>query len=480
VSSLVVAAAFVLSAVGVLSLLRHSLYKSAANTAQAQATDLASVITARGVVPHPLLITEEDMAAQLLGPAGTVISSTRNIRGQAAILDVAARPGKVITVNGVDVKVRRFSHVDLDLDDRFVVAALGVRTKTFSGTVLVAYSLGAADHAIGVVEASLGAALPVLMLIVGVLVWALSGWALRPVGAIRAKVAEITATDLRQRVPEPAAHDEIRLLALTMNAMLSRLESSTDRQRQLVADVAHELRNPLAALQAQLEVAAAHPGDATGALLDGSVADVKRMSNLVEDLLTLARIDEKMLRLRPTEVDLDDLALAQAARLRAMGKVAVSVRGVTGGRVLGDEAQLTRVVANLADNAQRHARRRVEFAVVPEGEQCQLSVSDDGPGVPWFERERIFERFVRLDAARAHDGTGAGLGLAIVREIVTAHHGDVWVEDAHPGARFVVRLPVEGWRGPTDGGTRAPAPAGAELVPADGRPDASKISARPQ
>jgi signal transduction histidine kinase len=111
-------------------------------------------------------------------------------------------------------------------------------------------------------------------------------------------------------------------------------------------------------------------------------------------------------------------------------------------RVLGDEAHLTRVVANLADNAERHAVRRVAFAVSSHGDRVRLSVTDDGPGIPPRDRERVFERFVRLDSARAHEGTGAGLGLAIVRGIVQAHDGTVWVEDGAPGARFVVELPL--------------------------------------
>jgi signal transduction histidine kinase len=444
VSVLIVGVAFVFSALGVISLLRGSLYQSATNTAKAEAMAISSLITTRGLVPHPLPISAEEMAAQVIGANGSVIRSSRNIAGQAAMVYLAPPPGKVATSTGVVLRVRRFTHVRLDLDDRFVVAAVGLKGPGSSRTVLVAYSLGAADHAIGLVERSLGIALPLLALLVGVLVWALTGWALRPVEVIRAEVAELSATDLRRRVPEPPAQDEIGRLARTMNAMLRRLEASSDRQRQLVADVSHELRNPLAALQAQLEVAAAHPGTASASMIEGSIVEVNRMSQLVDDLLTLARLDEGMLRLRPADVDLDELTLDQADRLRANGKVEVSIRGVSAARVRGDEDQLARVVANLADNAQCYARNRVEFGISQRGESYYLTVADDGPGVPWFERERIFERFVRLDTARIHDGTGAGLGLAIVREIVSAHDGEVWVEDAEPGARFTVRLPRSG------------------------------------
>jgi len=135
--------------------------------------------------------------------------------------------------------------------------------------------------------------------------------------------------------------------------------------------------------------------------------------------------------------------------------------------VRGDQAQLARVVANLSDNAQRYARNRVQFGIAPQADAYYLTVTDDGPGVPWFERERIFERFVRLDTARIHDGTGAGLGLAIVREIVSAHGGEVWVEDAQPGARFVVRLPGSGQPGPPvpEPLRRRADPHGPEAVP---------------
>lgn len=452
VSVFIVGVAFVLSALGVILLLRGSLYQSATNTAKAEAVAISFLLTERGFVPVALPLSTEEMAAQVISSDGSVIRSSRDIAGQPAMADLSPAAGKFAVTTGVVLRVRRFTHVRLDLDNRFVVAAVGVVGPGSSRAVLVAYSLGAADHAIRLVEMSLGIAFPVLVLLVGAMVWALTGWALRPVEAIRAEVAELSATDLRRRVPEPAANDEIGRLARTMNAMLERLEASNDRQRELVADVSHELRNPLAALQAQLEVAAAHPGMASQSMLEGSVVEVNRLSQLVEDLLTLARLDEGMLRLRPADVDLDELVLSQADRLRAQGKVDVSVKGVSAARVRGDEVQLARVVANLSDNAQRYARQRVAFATVEGADFFDLAVTDDGPGVPWFERERIFERFVRLDTARAHEGTGAGLGLAIVREIVTAHGGEVWVEDARPGARVVVRLPRAGQVTPPTGG----------------------------
>lgn len=442
VSVVIVGAAFALVALGVMSLLRNSLYQSATNTARAEATAISSII-ANGPSRHRLLpISEEEMAAQVVGPSGKVERWSRDIAGQPEMADLSPPPGSSATRTGVILRVRRFTHVDLDLDDRYVVVALGYADGRERGAVLAAFSLGAADHAIGLVEISLAVALPLLALLVGVLVWVLTGWALRPVEAIRSEVAELSAKDLRRRVPEPAVHDEVGRLARTMNEMLARLEASSGRQRQLVADVSHELRNPIAALKAQLEVAAVHPGGAGPTMLAGSIAEVDRMGLLLEDLLTLARFDEGMQRLRMSEVDLDELVLAEAARAEGDGKSEISVRGVGAARVLGDEAKLARVVRNLSDNALRYARARVSFSVTEEGSWCELAVADDGPGVPEADRLRVFERFVRLDTSRPHEGTSAGLGLAIVREIVAAHGGEVWVEDAHPGARFVVRLPL--------------------------------------
>ena len=441
-SFLVVSAAFVLSSFAVLSLLRGSLYQSATNTAEDEAYILSSLIASRGYLPASLPDPTEELASQIVSKNGDILASSRNVAGQAAMVDVAPRPGKLVISTGVRLRVKRFTHIRLHLDQRFLVAALGMSGPPVRGTVLVAYSLGAADQAIALVALSLSVGLPLLALLVGVLVWATTGWSLRPVERIRSQVARISATDLSSRVPEPAASDEVGQLARTMNEMLARLQAASDRQHGLIADVSHELRNPLAALQAQLEVASEHPTTASPRMIEGAVAEVKRMSQMVEDLLTLARIDEGMLRLRRSEVDLDDIVLATADRLRQRGKVEVSVKDVKAARLYGDGVLLSRVVANLADNAERYARARVDFAVQTKGQHYELSVTDDGRGVPWFERERIFERFVRLDSARAHDGNGAGLGLAIVREIVAAHGGEVWVEDAQPGARFVVSIPV--------------------------------------
>lgn len=440
VSVLVVAIAFTLSAYSATAVLQSALDTSVANTARSEALDISSFIVARGTLPSRLPISSEEIAAQIVARSGAVITSSRNVRGQPAMDTLHPAPGQTEVRSGVVIHVRRFTRVQLDLDNRFTVVAVGISGAPVRGTVLVAASLGAADHAVEAVVLTLLTTLAVVTLIVGFLVWMLTGWALRPVELVRSEVAGISAGELHRRVPEPAVDDEIGRLARTMNAMLARLEQANSRERQLVADVSHELRNPLAALRAQLEVAVTHPGDGSRELLEGAIAEVDRLSRLVGDLLTLARLDEEILVLEQRDVDLDEVVLTHASRLREHGRVQVSIDGVTACRIRGDETQLTRVVANLADNAERHARRRVRFAVGASPEGITLTVEDDGSGVPEADRLRIFERFVRLDTARTHHGGGAGLGLAIVREIVRAHGGEVWVEDAHPGARFVVRI----------------------------------------
>ncbi|WP_412778603.1 sensor histidine kinase [Nocardioides sp. Root79] len=268
------------------------------------------------------------------------------------------------------------------------------------------------------------------------------GRALRPVERIRAEVERISGSSLDRRVPEPAATDEVGRLARTMNAMLARLQDSRHRQEQFVADASHELRSPLASLRQAAEVAQAHPaamppGELTGTVLEETV----RMQALVDQLLVLTRAGEGRARAPRMEVDLDDLALAEVRRIARPG-LAVDGSGIAAGRVLGDPVALGQVVRNLVDNAARHARDRVAVSLSAAAGQVVLAVDDDGPGVPPGERQRVFERFVRLDEARARDAGGSGLGLAIVREVVTGHGGTVEVTDSVlGGARFVVRLP---------------------------------------
>jgi signal transduction histidine kinase len=226
--------------------------------------------------------------------------------------------------------------------------------------------------------------------------------------------------------------------------MLDRLETSSQRQRQFVSDASHELRSPLASIRTNLEVALRHadradwPEVANRALLE----DV-RMEDTVSELLELARLDESAgpvpLGSLP-DVDVDELVLDDTVQPR---RVPIDTTRVSAGRVHGRREQLTRVVRNLVDNAARHAESRVAVELSTDDAEVVLIVDDDGPGIPVDERERVFDRFTRLDDGRARDAGGLGLGLSMVKVITEQHGGTVSIEDAPlGGARVRVRLPA--------------------------------------
>jgi signal transduction histidine kinase len=266
-----------------------------------------------------------------------------------------------------------------------------------------------------------------------------AGRALRPVEAIRARVAA-THGDLSVRVPVPPAHDEVGRLAETMNAMLGRLQAAQAVQRRFVADASHELRSPLATIATGLELLAQDSHGTSPATVAALRGETERLGRLVDALLLLARADESGLRPRREDVDLDEVV--EAERGRPAGRIVPRIDTVPV-RVVGDRGQLARVVRNLVDNACRHARSTVVVTVGRDARQALLEVADDGPGVPPPQRARVFERFVRLDDARARVDGGAGLGLAIVAEVVAAHGGTVEVvEGPLGGALFQVRLPL--------------------------------------
>lgn len=329
------------------------------------------------------------------------------------------------TVDGHDATYR-FSQVEAtDPRDETVLVYAGASLAGRQSTVATA----AVVMLIG---------LPVLLGVVAVVTWLVTRRALRPVEDIRREMAAITASaDLSRRVPQPASGDEVARLARTTNETLAALEASVERQRRFVADASHELRSPIASLRTQLEVAAAHPD-----LLDlpGAVEDTVRLQHLATDLLLLARLDAGE-RPGTGRVDLGELLAAEVGR-RTGDRIGVRVDAAEGAVVEGSRQQLARVVGNLLDNAQRHADTRITATVRVAGDAVLLSVDDDGPGVPEAERDRVFERFVRLDDARSRDAGGAGLGLAIARDVARRHGGDLAV-DAPPGggARFTLGLP---------------------------------------
>ncbi|GDY53426.1 hypothetical protein SVIO_040490 [Streptomyces violaceusniger] len=301
------------------------------------------------------------------------------------------------------------------------------------------------DSATGLLLRQAAPAAAGLVLFVAGLTWLLVGRALRPVAAMRREFTEITERDLHRRVPVPRARDEIHRLARTMNATLDRLHRAMTRQRQFVADASHELRSPIAAVRAQLELVLARPSRTDWPVaVHKALRDTDRLQAVASDLLLLARLD---VREAPPKTAVDLGALAAEEVRRHPGALTMDQLAEAGGReraavVTGSRVQLSRLLTNLTDNARRHTRTTVSITVAVHGGLVELAVDDDGPGIPEGDRERVFERFTRLDDARARQDGGTGLGLAIANDIAHAHGGTLTVlTSPRGGARLLLRLP---------------------------------------
>jgi signal transduction histidine kinase len=301
-------------------------------------------------------------------------------------------------------------------------------------TVIVAVDFGGARSGTRVLLVGLAIGAPLLLAVVALAMWWVTGRALRPVEQLRRGALAISGSG---RLPVPPAQDEIRRLAETLNDMLARLDAAGARQRGFVSDAAHELRSPLASARTQLEVAAAvDAGTPAGELATDVLVDIERLGRLVDDLLLLARLDEAPRRPR-VPLDLHALAAEVVGRY-ATARVPVELEPCEDDcTVLAEAGAVRRVLVNLVDNAVRHARSRVTVTVAPR----TMTVADDGPGIPPADRERVFDRFTRLDWGRGRGSGGAGLGLAIVRELVAAHGGSVTLSDAEPGLVVTVHFP---------------------------------------
>jgi signal transduction histidine kinase len=437
VTVLVVAVALIAGALALVAALRGSLTaevrEDAAERAQRVAAQVAEA-EGDGRMPElPVGVPDEELV-QILDARGRTVAASDNVAGLPPVAHLD--PGQSEQLP---------SPLEED-DDEFVVAAAG--TPDGRHTVLVGHALVDVLESTQLVIRLLAVGLTALLVLVALVTWKGVGRALAPVDAIRAEVDVISAAELHRRVPEPPGGDEITRLAATMNRMLERLEAAQRSQRRFISDASHELRSPVAAIRQHAEVALAHPERTALPELAATVlAEDVRMQHLVEDLLLLARADERTLRLRRRPVDLDDLVLAEARRLRATSGLRIDAAAVSAGRVDGDEAGLQRLLRNLCDNAARHARARIALSLTEEAEgTVLLRIEDDGPGIPESERRRVLERFVRLDDARARDHGGSGLGLAIVAELVAAHGGTLTITDspALGGARVEVELPRGG------------------------------------
>ncbi|MEU5521652.1 HAMP domain-containing sensor histidine kinase [Streptomyces sp. NPDC047860] len=468
---LVVAVALVAAGTAVLLSLRSNLIGEAGTEAERSARAVAAELAARTPYDRLSGLDTEGRPVQIVDEDGRLVAGSEDLERITGTTTAEVTPGPSASAamadddpdDSGDDDFRDDDARDADDDDSGESLEAGeiARDSTFTNgsatidgdnqdyrfasvevrtpdrgrlTVHAGAPLAAEQSAVRTALTGMLIGLPVLLGVVAGVTWLVTGRALRPVEGIRREMAAITASeDLARRVPEPATHDEIARLARTTNATLTALEASVERQRRFVADASHELRSPIASLRTQLEVAAAHPELLD---LDGAVEDTVRLQQLAADLLLLARLDAGE---RPADAPVD---LAALAREEAAGRPGVTVHAEPA-EITGSRGQLGRVLANLLDNARRHARERVTVTVRREGAWAVLGVADDGEGVAEADRERIFERFVRLDAARSRDDGGAGLGLAIARNVAVRHGGTLTAGAAPAGgALFELRLPL--------------------------------------
>ncbi|MFJ6533121.1 sensor histidine kinase [Microbacterium sp. NPDC091662] len=420
-ATVVVAVALLIGAFSFYGVLSASIHDSTERAAEQRLDELSERAGGPGGKGVDAL---DDEILQLIGSDGSVRAASEDAREKLGTtpLPVDDDP-QTTTVDG-----ETFVVVSEDLDD--------------DQTLVLAVSMDDDAETLATVATLLAIAVPLLLLLVAVTTWLVVGRALRPVERIREEVDGITAERLHQRVPVPETADEIAALATTMNGMLDRLDAAATAQRRFVSDASHELRSPLATIRQHAELAQAHP-DVTsiGELAEVVSEEGLRLQGIVESLLLLARLDEGA-STHHEAVDLDDIALGEVRRLRAAG-IDVDGSGIRAARVHGDPRLLGQLVRNLADNAVRHSRGRIAIGVTSSDGHVFVTVEDDGTGVPAEERERIFERFVRLDEARSRDAGGSGLGLAIARGIATRSRGALTVDDSRwGGARFVLTLPL--------------------------------------
>ncbi len=434
-ATVLLAVALVVGAVSLLVLVRRSLLHDLDETAELRAADIAS-LAAEDELPTSFAGVEgaDEALVQVVGEDGTVLAASAGLAGRPRVSTLEA--GTRDIAHGTDE--------DLRMGKRrgYRIAALGVSSPEGARTVYVLSSLELFHESVGVVKRALLVGIPVLIAAFAAITWAVVGRALRPVELIRARVQRISEASLADRVPVSSSRDEVARLAVTMNEMLSRLEESASRQRRFVADASHELRTPLAAATADLEVALARPGTTNWMATAGDVlAELHRLERLQHDLLYLARTDARVARPPARTIDLDDVVLEEVTRLRPPPGVHVDIGAVSGACVQGQKGDLARVVRNLLDNAAGFARSEVRVSLQELDGRVELVVQDDGPGIPESARAEVFNRFAKADESR-EDGGGAGLGLAIVAEVVGAHGGSVELAGAAPGTRVVVTLPA--------------------------------------
>jgi len=409
--------------------LNHTIDDSALASARAVAT-----MVDNNTVPDPLPVSGSQVV-QVVDSSGAVFRASASADRLTPLLR-APELARALAGERIPVPGARAA-----LTGTLRAIAVQAGPSSAPSSVIVAVPVTDLEQSQQVLRNTLLVTYPPLVVVMALIAWRVVGWTLSPVETLRSGAARISGSDQDERLVVPDSADEIRALALTLNDMLDRLAAARGRQRAFVADAAHELRSPLASMRTQLEVAQ-RLGEG-GALAADLLADVARLSALVEDLLLLARAGDTSHPPVRESIEVSAVLVETADRY-AGARVPVSVTDGPPVLALVNPADLRRVLANLVENAVRHAGSSVTLTVRSKGDQAVLTVVDDGPGIPALERERVFERFARLDDARDRDAGGTGLGLAIVRELLARSGGSISLQDnpSGPGLTAEAHLPT--------------------------------------
>ena len=439
----VLAVAAILSVTGVslVHLVRHSLAGDADNEIQSQMIRTQEIF-ANAKSPDTyrvVLAMHGDVVIQVTNLAGTKVWAASSAIAKAPVL---ARSGAASRTSArLSLKMVRTSRDEATLSQISSGQIGSIATKRGPGLIFGFIYGKDIDHSVDVLMASLVVSFPLLLLMTGGLIWIGMGLALSPVESIRRRVDAIAASDLSQRVPPSGGNDEIARMARTVNAMLDRLEASSQFEQEFVSNASHELRSPLTTLLATTERAAKDPDHADwNEVGEVVMREGRRLETLIDDLAWLARHDEHRAEIHSVDVDLDDLLLVEGHRVRLLSELSVDTTMVRPTRVTGDPAMLKRMIRNVVDNATRYATEELRFDSHYDGDEAVVIVADDGDGIDVSQSDRFFERFVRSDPARARHSGGTGLGLAIVAEIVERHGGSARFAATDVGTRIELRV----------------------------------------
>lgn len=443
-TTLVTGVMLVLGALVLMFVLGNKLRDNLDATIENQAADRAQLLDA-GADPQSLVSTRQAESLVWIGtPNGEVIALGGNYRIVGPPPDLTIGGGR--TVNLVLEEQQENGLAELEETE----VTLAVAQASDGTLVAVGSELETVTKTTNEVRNLLAIGLPFLLALVAMVSYRATGRTLAPVAEIRGTAEAIGAGPIDRRVPVPGTDDEVQRLAITVNDMLDRLDAQRQAQRRFTADASHELKSPVANMRAVVETADidSPQWSETRTRL---VAESERLAAIVDNLLFMAVSDETEGVPAFTEtVHVDDILFDEAELLAARGKVRVDINGVQPCETIGDADQLRRMLRNLIQNAERYASSTVavschEHTGDPSNEavhgEILIAVSDDGPGVPLEQREKIFERFGRAESARDRRSGGTGLGLAIARAIAERHMGAIAVSQAdNGGACFTVRL----------------------------------------